>query len=68
MDILPRSDIRYENCGRELLFATVSGQIIAGVVGYFMNVMKNHDIDINMKGFKPSGAVIKSIYAGIRFK
>lgn len=43
--------------------ATVCGQIIAGIVGYFMNVLKNREIDINMKGFKPSGVVIKNIYA-----
>lgn len=43
--------------------ATVCGQIVAGVVGYFMNVLKNKEIDINMKGFKPSGIVIKNIYS-----
>lgn len=42
--------------------ATVAGQIIAGVVGYFMNKLKNHEIDIDMKGFKPSMQVIKNIY------
>ena len=42
--------------------ATVCGQIVAGTVGYFMNVLKNREIDINMKGFKPSGVVIKNIY------
>lgn len=42
--------------------ATVCGQIIAGIVGYFMNKLKNHEIDINMKGFKPSMTVIKHIY------
>lgn len=47
---------------RGAAIATVCGQIVAGTVGYFMNVLKNHEIDINMKGFKPSGVVIKNIY------
>lgn len=42
--------------------ATVSGQIVAGTAAYFMNKLKNREIDINMKGFKPSKNIIKTIY------
>lgn len=42
--------------------ATVSGQIIAGTAAYFMNKLKNHEIDISMRGFKPAKNVIKTIY------
>lgn len=42
--------------------ATVSGQIIAGTAAYFMNKLKNHEIDISMRGFKPAKNVIQTIY------
>lgn len=42
--------------------ATVVGQITAGVLACIFNVKKNEEIDINMKGFKPSGMIIRQIY------
>lgn len=42
--------------------ATVIGQIIAGITGYFVNHYKNHEIDVNLKGFRPSLPVIGQIY------
>lgn len=42
--------------------ATVIGQIIAGIAGYFVNHYKNHEIDVNLKGFRPSIPVIGQIY------
>lgn len=43
--------------------ATVLGQIIAMIIGIILNTLKNKEIDINFKGFKPSGHMIKKIYA-----
>ena len=43
--------------------ATVLGQIVAVFVAYFINKYKNHDIDLSLKGFKPSLKHIKKIYA-----
>ncbi len=42
--------------------ATVIGQIVAGIFALFMNLKKNPDIKISMKGFKPDGAIIGEIY------
>ena len=42
--------------------ATVTGQIIACFLGIYINHKKNHDITINMKGFKPKANIIKQIY------
>lgn len=42
--------------------ATIIGQIIGAIVGAVLNVKKNTEIDINMKGFRPSIPVIKQIY------
>lgn len=42
--------------------ATVIGQIVAGIFALFMNLKKNPDIKISMKGFKPDGEIIGEIY------
>ena len=42
--------------------ATVIGQICAAILAYIMNVKKNPDIKISMKGFRPDGALIGEIY------
>lgn len=42
--------------------ATVIGQCVAGCVGLFFNLKKNHEIQLKFKGFKPDGEVIKNIY------
>ena len=47
---------------RGAAIATVVGQVIAGITAYFMNVYANKDVDVNMKGFRPSGEMIRQIY------
>lgn len=42
--------------------ATVTGQIIAGLIGMIYNLKKNDDITISFKGFHPDGQIIKTIY------
>lgn len=42
--------------------ATVIGQIVAVIFSVFFNATKNHEIDINMKGFRPDKATIAMIY------
>ncbi len=43
--------------------ATVVGQIMAMLFGIYLNHRKNHEIQLRVKGFKPSGTVIKRIYS-----
>lgn len=43
--------------------ATVTGQIIAAIVGFLFNHYKNHEIDINLKGYRPNLSIIKRIYS-----
>lgn len=42
--------------------ATVIGQIIAAALGAFLNHRYNKEIHVSMKGFKPCGKTIGSIY------
>lgn len=42
--------------------ATVIGQIVAAIVGVVLNQTKNHEVHIHLKGFRPSGSIIKQIY------
>lgn len=42
--------------------ATVAGQIVAGSLALFMNLKVNHEVSINLKGFRPDWATIKEIY------
>ena len=42
--------------------ATVFGQITAAIIGIIINVKKNKEININMKGFRPDMETIKQIY------
>ena len=42
--------------------ATVIGQIVAGIMAAAINQLKNHEVNINMLGFRPSGSIIKMIY------
>ena len=41
--------------------ATVIGQIVAGMAAA-INQLKNHEVNINMLGFRPSGSIIRMIY------
>ncbi len=42
--------------------ATVLGQIFAGILAIVINLKKNHEICINMRGFRPDGKIISHIY------
>lgn len=42
--------------------ATVIGQIVAGVVAMMYNIKKNTDIHLSLKGFRPDGKIIATIY------
>lgn len=42
--------------------ATVVGQFVGMFVGLFANFAKNHDIKIQLRGFRPNGKTIKHIY------
>lgn len=43
--------------------ATVIGQCTAGVLAIVFNLKANHDVHIQMKGFRPDKKIIKQIYA-----
>lgn len=43
--------------------ATVIGQIIGGIAGVILNVKKNTEIKLHIKGFRPDFKIIGSIYA-----
>lgn len=42
--------------------ATVFGQTVGTIMGFYINHTKNHEISMNMKGFRPDGMMIKEIY------
>ncbi len=42
--------------------ATVLGQVLGAVLGILFNIYKNKEINISLRGFRPSGRVIKNIY------
>ena len=42
--------------------ATIIGQIIATALSLYYNVKKNKELNLNMRGFRPSKAVILNIY------
>ena len=48
---------------RGAALATVLGQIVAMLLGLFFNLKFNREISLNMRGFRPSWRVIKTIYA-----
>lgn len=43
--------------------ATVVGQICGALFGIYLNVTRNHEININMRGFRSEEKFVKSIYA-----
>ena len=47
---------------RGAAIATVIGQVVAGITACLMNVYANKDVDVNLKGFRPSVEMIKQIY------
>ena len=42
--------------------ATVFGQIVAGIIALILNLKKNTDIQLHVKGFRPDPAMIGQIY------
>lgn len=42
--------------------ATVIGQIIAGLAAFAMNIKMNHEVKLQLKGFRPNGHIIAQIY------
>ena len=42
--------------------ATVFGQIVAAVMAYFFSRHKNHELHLEIRKYRPSGAVIRKIY------
>ncbi len=47
---------------RGAAYATVIGQCVAGVTAWLMNVYQNKDVNVSMKGFRPSLEIIQQIY------
>ena len=43
--------------------ATVTGQVVAGILAIIINHKKNEEVSLHFKGFKPDLAVIGQIYA-----
>lgn len=41
--------------------ATVTGQIIAGIMAIIINHRKNHEVKLHFRGFRPEGRIIKNI-------
>ncbi|MEG1633889.1 MAG: MATE family efflux transporter [Oscillospiraceae bacterium] len=44
-------------------YATIGGQIIAALFGYYLNKKKNPDINLTLRGFKPDWRVCRDISA-----
>lgn len=42
--------------------ATVVGQIVGGILSVVFNQLKNHEVRIQMRGFRPNGGIIAQIY------
>lgn len=42
--------------------ATVTGQVIAVLLSLYFNIAKNKELNLNMRGFRPNGRIIKTIY------
>ena len=42
--------------------ATIFGQMIAVTMSLFLNIRKNKEININLKGFRPDSRIIRTIY------
>ena len=52
---------RMEVAGAAL--ATVLGQILAACLSIFFNLTRNHDIQVQVRGFRPDGRIIARIYS-----
>lgn len=47
---------------RGAALATVIGQGVAGITSWLMNVYQNKDVNVRMRGFRPSADIITQIY------
>ena len=47
---------------RGAAIATVIGQGVAGITAWLMNIYQNKDVEVKMRGFRPSFDIIKQIY------
>lgn len=52
---------RMEVAGAAL--ATVCGQIIGALLGFWFNRRKNHELHISLRKYKPEGEIIRNIYS-----
>lgn len=43
-------------------WATVIGQTVAGIVGVWMNIKRNEELSLHIRGFKPDKEIIRAIY------
>lgn len=43
--------------------ATVFGQIVASLLAIFFNIKVNTDVNLNFRGFRPHGRIIRQIYS-----
>ena len=43
--------------------ATVFGQTVATIIGIWLNLKKNPDIQFSFRGFRPNGRIIRQIYS-----
>ncbi len=44
-------------------WATVLGQIVGALLGLYCNLRRNPEVSISFRGFRPSGIIIRKIYA-----
>lgn len=44
-------------------WATVLGQIVGALLGLYCNLRRNPEVSISFRGFRPSGVIIRKIYA-----
>lgn len=44
-------------------WATVLGQVAGSLLGLYLNLRVNHEITFSLRGFRPSGMVIRKIYS-----
>ena len=47
---------------RGAAIATVVGQGVAGITAWLMNIYQNKDVEVKMRGYRPSAEIIKQIY------
>jgi putative MATE family efflux protein len=61
--IIPGLDFGFGLGIKGAAVATVIGQVVAFILGVFLNAKYNKEISLSIKGFRPSGRIIGKIYA-----